>query len=473
MKQVPGQYQSLHAWGILSGIMLVTLAAPVPLGSNRPLVWFGLAAAIYGLLAVWAIGRLLLGIGTTRIRSRYQWIMTTLLVWLGLLWLQTIELPEVIVRALSPFAYGMQKNLALISIGTHSSLSVDSGESYGELLKYGAYVALFFLVLATVTTRRRLLAMVTVLIVGGILEALFGLYVSVSGYTVFPGLGGATGQRAGSFVNPGHFGTMLMLVFCLTSGVVAGLVNAFPRTKKGAGMNRLLGGSWALAGLCTASLVMPAAAVAVGAWEPVVFAGVALIVMMLLALWSGQKDRGEYLVAAVVAAFAIVVLGTTVFMLGLSGLWSEEWLEQNRLGLGMLSEVWLTGVGAGNYKWVFQMFRDDTLPFSTYDHAHNDYMESAIEQGIPVMLVLGASVLLIFQALYRGYRLRRNPWMRGIIFGCLAAMIYMMLISLIQFSFRIPANAVYFFVIVAAGLAACRVERGSTGTAKSKREVEC
>lgn len=445
-------------------LLLALVLVPIPLGSNRPYAWFAWEAAMYGLFAFWALGLLVSG-------HRPRWsttsvtILTVLSVWLALVLLQSIPMPESVVAALNPVVHALQQNLALISVATQSTLSIDAANSYNEFLKYGAYLAVFTLTLATVVTRTRLLIIVGVIIMVGVLEALFGIYSYATGYVIFPESGAANELRAGTFVNRNHFANLLTMTLGLVFGLLTAIINA--RSEPGRLKFSLYSDQdTAMILLLLGAAMMIVAGIFVsGSRAPIVFFTIILGIMVVVARFGPRTSTGELvLVPVVLLGAAAVVLGmgfaeSFVRLLDRDILGGER-MVQNISSLHLLSAVWIAGTGAGNYQWMFPMFRGDDLRFVNYDHAHNDYLQTAVEQGIPVAAVLALGVALIVRELYRGYRLRRNPLIRGVIFGCLLSTGFMLLHALVEFNFRIPANAAYFFVIAAVGIAACRVERG-------------
>lgn len=459
-----GRLGDAHGSLVFACLLLVLVLLPVPLGSNRPYAWFAWEAAVYGLFAFWTLGLLVSG-HRPRLAASSVTILTVLSVWLALVLLQSMPVPEGVVAALNPVVHARQQNLGLISVTAASTLSIDAANSYNEFLKYGGYLAMFALTLATVATRARLLIIVGVIIAAGVVEALFGIYSHATGYVIFPESGAANELRAGTFVNRNHFANLLTMTLGMVFGLLTAVVNA--RSEP----DRLSFSGYSDRDTAMVLLLLAAAVVIVagifvsGSRAPIVFFAAIVGVMLVVARSGPRVSTGELvLVPVVLLGAAAVVLGmgfaeSFVRLLDRDILGGER-MAQNVSGLHLLSAVWIAGAGAGNYQWMFPMFRGDDLRFVNYDHAHNDYLQTAVEQGIPVAAVLALGVALIVRALYRGYRLRRNPLIRGVIFGCLLSTGFMLLHALVEFNFRIPANAAYFFVIAAVGIAACRVERG-------------
>jgi|SRR5579883_2201833 len=110
------------------------------------------------------------------------------------------------------------------------------------------------------------------------------------------------------------------------------------------------------------------------------------------------------------------------------------------------------GVGTGN-------FQDRYRPYQTFqpsllvDHAHNDYLETAAEWGVPVAAAFWA--FLIF-AVFRAVRVFLDvdsPGESGILLACAGAIFAILVHSLADFNLQIPSNAMLFFSFVGVSLA--------------------
>lgn len=464
MKLNWGTVRKYHHVAVFVGLLMAVAFVPIPLGSNRPYAWYALAMFVYGLLAIQAMGTMVFA-EPTPLPRRTGAILVVLVVWLGFVFLQTLSLPQVVVHALNPLVYKLQQNLALISIRPENTLSVDPGNTYDEFLKFGCYAALFYLTLATVNTRNRLLWVAGVIVLVGTMEVAFELYCKATGFLLFPEASAGGELRAGTFVNPHHYANLLMMILGLVCGLMASVANSvkvgniwkLERYGKVPGLG--------LSALAVVALILISGVLAAGSPGPVVFFGVAFGIVLLVG-WPLKCVTVADLVPAPLVVLAVLAAAILIgFHHGLA--WFTHWnpvgserFVQDVSGLRLLGSVWATGVGAGNYRWVFPMFRGADLRFVTYDHAHNDYLEAAIGQGIPTAMILGVAVLLILQQLCKGCKNRRNPLMRGVILGSLLSLVFMLLDATIGFSFQIPANSVYFFVIAGMGLCACRIDHG-------------
>ena len=97
----------------------------------------------------------------------------------------------------------------------------------------------------------------------------------------------------------------------------------------------------------------------------------------------------------------------------------------------------LTGVGSGQFRWVFPQYRDLTIHYPNHVAAHpeSSWYWLAAEWGLPAALCLLLLVIFIYVGGYRNIRKRGNRD-RAIRFGCLVASALVPLHSL----FDVPAH---------------------------------
>jgi O-antigen ligase len=182
---------------------------------------------------------------------------------------------------------------------------------------------------------------------------------------------------------------------------------------------------------------------------------------LVLAYRGLDSTEGRWLPSlfAIFAAVVVVFGATGVFGRVLEtgadlGGRTAQW----RLTASMLPDYWLFGVGAGAYGSVFPAYQDGSLGFATYDHAHNDYLELLVEQGLAGTVLLGLALLAAASAIVPALLRRRDRLMRGVLFGATVGMGAMLIHALVEFNFRIPANAGWFFLLLGMGLVAARLE---------------
>jgi len=84
-----------------------------------------------------------------------------------------------------------------------------------------------------------------------------------------------------------------------------------------------------------------------------------------------------------------------------------------------------------------------------YDHAHNDYLQFAIELGVPLTALLLLWLLYLGWTAFQVMRRHEDKLLRGLCFGSLMALCHMALHSTVDFSLQAPANALLFLTILA------------------------
>ncbi len=111
------------------------------------------------------------------------------------------------------------------------------------------------------------------------------------------------------------------------------------------------------------------------------------------------------------------------------------------------------GVGSGNFQDTFRSYQT-FHPDMVFDHAHNDYLETAAEWGLPLAAAFWS---FLFFVVIRGIRLFvsvDSPEQRGILLACTGAIFSILVHSLTDFNLQIPSNAMLFFTFVGISLAA-------------------
>jgi O-antigen ligase len=118
--------------------------------------------------------------------------------------------------------------------------------------------------------------------------------------------------------------------------------------------------------------------------------------------------------------------------------------------LALIGNYPVFGAGPGSFYVLFAGYRPETVT-DYYDYAHNDYAQFASESGLLGLGILGLFVILSLAAALRAQWQRRDPLMRGMSFACIMGVTAILIHSSVDFNLQIPANAVYFVVLLALG----------------------
>ncbi len=313
----------------------------------------------------------------------------------------------------------------------------------GYTLAAVVWLALLVAVWTSSLSRQAQVAWVVLLVSAGAFEAAYGLVQSLGGVdyigSYFRDRGGAA---SGTFIASNHYAGFLNLIWPLA----AALVLARPAREGG----RRLGAA--------ASRVF-AAALTAASW---------------LAVLLGRSRGGALALAAAAAFLAVLILSrrlrwhgparrlaavgaaTLVGVMGLVGT-GIAFRRYDTLDPGVRSAVYADtlrligdeplGVGPGMYVWRFRPYQTGE-PDKLFDHAHNDYLELAVDWGLPVALLLWG---LIGWRLVRAARLAltaEDPWRRALALGCSGSLASLVAHSVVDFNLHIPATAMVFAAVV-------------------------
>ena len=188
------------------------------------------------------------------------------------------------------------------------------------------------------------------------------------------------------------------------------------------------------------------------------------------------------------AALAIVLLAagvTTVSWLGVGPIVERfEQLPQNEPLAGANAgrmALWrdaaklvrahpLAGACFGCFEYAFTRVQSTELAY-TIDHAHNDYLELAIELGLPgAALLFAAFFRIAFRTLQASLRAPSNL-ARSLALGALGGISALVAHSAADFNLAVPANALLFAAVLAMGYAASLEERASAREKAPARAV--
>lgn len=211
---------------------------------------------------------------------------------------------------------------------------------------------------------------------------------------------------------------------------------------------------------------------------------------ILLLATIGSNSRGGFLSLLGAAAFVLLLvllvsrvrLATKLWTIlaSLAGLGLVLWLTgatllerfgaldlgdgESRLlawqmTLDAIRERPLLGYGHGAYVEIYYLLHDAALGFGVFDHAHNDWLQTAAELGLPAALALWLAVALVWGLCVTGALTRRRRRLYPLVgagAGCLVA-----LHAVTDFSLLMPAVALTFAALL--GIGCAQGTKGSRG----------
>ncbi len=365
--------------------------------------------------------------------------------------IQMLPLGERIVATVSPARAAIERDVLAPVVGSSRliPLTINAHATRVATLRLVCYGLVFLLGFYTYKTQRRQPWLVSLLVVLGCLEALYGIVQYLTGsYYLFAGGRGHIGDATGTYTNHNHFAGLLEMVLPF---LMARIVFRLPWGVEGSRRK------WAqfLSSSVTSRILIDLVLFAV-VFVALVFsrsrmgiaAAVAGLLLVLGIAFSQTRRRSTVIVALIVltlpAAYAVWI--------GLSPVWERfEVLEQGqdprlaiwRDTLALIRDYPWWGTGLGTYYWASIRYQTALMNFR-YEHAHNDYLEFAAEIGIPVAtLLFGSLWVLVARGTRRAVALARTAD-RVLAAGCSGALASLLIHALTDFNFQIPANAFVF-----------------------------
>ena len=475
-------------WGLCAVLVFV----PLPIGSVREWAVFVFEAATIGLFLLHVAGGGLRhragrtkGEGGGGVLPRF--VRVGIGVFVVLLVVQIVPLPEAVVGVLSPRAHAVYAGLARDGLAAASpswmTLSLSPSASVSEAILVVCYGLFGFLVLRTVRTRRRAEALALVVIASALFQAFYGMAEVFSGHETILGRPKRhnVGSVTGTYVNRNHLAGFLEMAFPLGLGYL--LVKArYFAMEKGMSLRRKI--VWFGQESLQWTFLLGLVPVFIGLGIVfsrsrsgiMVLAVTAVLAAAAAASWRELSDGdgggagaggGERRLGRVVRLVVAVVLAAAVW-LGIGpivrrfadvDITSDSRRTFYANTLEMIGDFPWTGSGKGTFVNAYPMFEklDDRLRLS---FAHNDYLELAAENGIPAAAALLAAGVALLVWLFALWRRRRDPFAKGIGLGAGLGVAALLIHGFTDFNLQIPANAVYFTALAMLAAAVLTTRNG-------------
>ncbi|NWH06481.1 O-antigen ligase family protein [Desulfobacter latus] len=193
-----------------------------------------------------------------------------------------------------------------------------------------------------------------------------------------------------------------------------------------------------------------------GGWAGTAGALVFMAVVLLLKKGFAHKRLVGYLFAGTVVT-AVIVMASTPVVERIMTLTQGE-MEDNiahRLNLWegtrhMIADNPVAGTGPGTFEVAYPPYQQPGYTVLAR-YAHNDYLQFTADTGILVIPLMLWLLYLFFRAGFKKFK-HRSRQTSGIALGCMAAVVAILVHSYSDGNLQIPANALLFTALVAAGL---------------------
>ncbi len=432
--------------------LAILATCPFPLGGNRPLAWSFLAVLVGVTLIAWATECFVDG-RRPPISLFRLWPVVVLFA-LAASWAAVQAIPISVADWVHPLRTAAAMVLSLSVEGTVSLAPAATVSSLMRLLTYGG---VFWLALQFTRSSERAMTVFFTVIAAGVAFAAYGLFLQFTGVQKILWFDKRAYQTdiTSTFVNRNSYATYAGLGLICTLGLL--IKTAYADLYTGPERRRffrvllanLAERSWPL---ILASVIIATALLGSHSRGGLLSAIAGILALLATAAWSRSIKPLHVLASGIavgIAGMAILAVSgehTNARMQQLS-LAAEDRDEVFALTARAIGDAPWTGTGYGTFESVFRIYRDDTIRGTgVWDKAHNTYLESALELGIPaagslILAIAGLAVLCL-----AGARRRR----RNAIFPAIgvAVTVQVAVNSLFDFSLQIPAVAMTYAAIM-------------------------
>ncbi|MBY0463988.1 MAG: O-antigen ligase family protein [Burkholderiales bacterium] len=451
---------------VFAALLALLFWAPIPLGSNRVLpVGILVLASVLLLLACAWTWRHRVDAAWARLRQ-FSLPLGLLLAFVGLVWLQTWELPAEVVRALSPEAWQVQHDM---NSAYALSLDVNQTRLYAALSV--AYACCFVVVVMCVRDKPRLDRLAYWLVLTGVAQAVLAivLYSVKARYFVFY-TEVVHVTTLGTFVNRNHFAGLMELCLGVGVGLMLARLGGVHEVKLNWRERAVYWLQFLLSPKMILRMLLVVMVIALVLTRSRMgntgfFASLLVVGLIALALTRRSAPAMVTLIVSLILV-DIFVVGTWV---GLEkvveraqgpqfGIDVDYRADVAANAVNLVRDFPVVGTGGGSFYNSYIRYR--TLLPGFFDHAHHDYLELAGDFGLIGLGLLGALVISTFWVSALNLARRRSSLPRGISFGVMMALAAIAIHSTVDFNLQIPSNALLTVVVLAMGWVAYRLPSG-------------
>ncbi len=475
------RWEQIVFWGIAALLVF----APLSFGAVHVWAYSILEIGVFFLVILYVIGKIAVS-GNTE----FCWIRTPvnilLICLILLIVLQMIPLPCSWISFISPETYRDKMKLSELTAEANGGwicLAYYLHPLITEGLKLFAYIAMFFLVIHTVRSKRQIDILMYLLIFIGLFEAIYAIYET---FSVMPKIwwwksrvGGAR-YASGTFIVSNHFAFYMEMILGMTFGFMIAQKKRQKRLIPGLYGFRASFQRWISSFSPESarpkviffffSAVIMGLALLLSASRGGILSISAAMLLMTILFFTKKRYR-KYGAMTLCLCLLAMIYGLHVGMdPTLKKFGRTEGLDlrlyTTRTIFPMIHDYPLLGVGWGNFRYVYPRYipKDAPAGFDGVDaagYSHNDWIEAGAEIG---WLGEGLLFLMFMTYLYRMIRvwyIRRDAHASGIGAGAIAALLSVGFHSYFDFSMHIPANPLTLAAVL--GIAYVAVHRKGHG----------
>ena len=466
------------------GLLALIAWLPFPHASVEPWAYALFETVTFFLLSLWLLSFYSYTTKRTiKIIVDNKLALSLLASWLLYHLIQIIPLPSGLIEIISPstkyiYDYTQQGNTA-----SFLTLSISPTSTLDSFLINSSYIALFFLTLVLVNTRKRLKQLGWLVCSVGAIQSLYSL---VNFYTdgqfslldpLPPWEGNSWSNSVrGTYSHYNHFAGLLILTIPIGLGLYFTNIKMQEKSLKSKSviistLDFMMSEKPLIALVCSIMLVALFQTGSRGGNGAILLSFI--ITSLILITYHGFKSKE---IKRFVVILMLVFISTSWLGMGvLTERVNKYGSAQSKRDVmrastyELIGDFSIFGSGAGSFKDINPMYTDSKIGGSPmWAHAHMDYLELLADQGIVGFITLGLALTIFGKTMLKGMKNRRDPLARGMLLasfmGTTAAYIH----ALIDHNFQITANASYFFILLAIGVIASNLQSQSQSQSQSQ-----
>lgn len=426
---------------------------PLPIGSNTQWAWSLFQVAIFSLL-----GACVLVFNTVffnRIRTHKGPILLFVVIFVLLL-IQQVSLPVEVLNIISPKSAD-----AYIQAGSsYGSITLDKAATLSALLKLASFISVFLLALFLLNTPEKIQTTLLFMVCVGAIQGFYGAYEILSGQDKALFMDYDINPRAnGSFVYHNHFANFMLL--CLSAGL-GYFFNSLSRRRHRSTSSQLKAIVFSLVETKTMvrvllTIMVIALVMSRSRMGNTAFFSSLMIVSLIYFFFGKNIPKGfKYLVISMLIIDTFIVsawfgLAKVKERLEGTSFEAESRDEVYRDMLNIIPDFPFLGAGGGSFETVFANYQSEDIKLY-YDQGHNDYLQFAIEYGVPVTLMLGTLLIYCAFLCINIIVKRQRRHLVSTAAASLMAILGMLIHMSVDFPLLPSANSSFFMIFIAIGL---------------------
>ena len=407
--------------GLFFIYIIALFVMPLPLGSNRDWAW-PFFTVVFCLLVIVLIAmpesrRLLIRSMSSRI-SVFAFML--LMLWMTV---QLLGIPHIT-----------------------APISIDHFSTYKDILKTVTYGCIFVATIGLADSRAKVSVIVYTIVLAGILQAIIGIYSTLSGYAH---------HARGTFPSYNHFAGYLEMALSLGVGMMiamqAGAINR--ANARWIGLIDTITGPKGRLRLALVIMVV-GLVMSTSRMGNMAFLSSVLIAAFISISFTRRVNKTTAVFLISILIIDVAIIGNYFGFERISkrmqriAVDSIGRTEINQYSWRIFKDQPWTGTGAGTYDYIFPQYRQRDVG-ARVTNAENDYFEFLVELGIigtlPLLVIVSFGIAVQIRLL----RNRESQFVRGIAFGCLMGTVSLLIHSGADFNLQIPSNAGLFVLLLA------------------------